>query len=305
MLLWAVIAAALVLAVAGTLRLLLELVDEDLFMRAMHGLRSKDDFHRMRMLCDAAGNRGMIAVARAALGLRLEAHELSSEEGGYRAAPQSIPFEDRVRAAILPTAEAARTRAQRLLTLALAGGALGVATLVLRRFALDVLTLGALASAVVGAAGLHYHRRTRRGIDRALLEMPSLVLPGEQMHQPPPPRDPPRSPSPTPAPSAVIPSGSLVLLVEDPAGNTTERSFTEDTVKIGRAPSATLQLDDAGVTRIHAVIDRSPERARLVDLGAAEATRVNGAAIRHHDLEPGDVIQIGAHRVVVRTLRAP
>jgi pSer/pThr/pTyr-binding forkhead associated (FHA) protein len=64
-------------------------------------------------------------------------------------------------------------------------------------------------------------------------------------------------------------------------------------VTIGRLPDRDVVLDDAGVSRLHAEVRRIGSAFRLVDLGSANGTVVNGARIVEHALVDGDVIRMG------------
>jgi ABC-type multidrug transport system ATPase subunit len=68
-------------------------------------------------------------------------------------------------------------------------------------------------------------------------------------------------------------------------------------ITIGRE-SADIVLDNPQVSREHAVIERADGRHLLRDVGSANGTFVNGQRITQHALGPGDVIQIGAFKLV-------
>lgn len=85
-----------------------------------------------------------------------------------------------------------------------------------------------------------------------------------------------------------------------------EHSFDRDIVKIGRLASAHLKLDDAKVSRIHAVIEATADGQdySVIDMGSTEGTIVNGARISKEKLKDGDEIRLGDSRIVVQFLRA-
>lgn len=69
-------------------------------------------------------------------------------------------------------------------------------------------------------------------------------------------------------------------------------------ITIGRA-GCDVVLDNPQVSRFHAQIDRAQGSAILRDAGSTNGTFVNGQRISaHHVLSPGDVIQIGAFKLV-------
>jgi pSer/pThr/pTyr-binding forkhead associated (FHA) protein len=85
-------------------------------------------------------------------------------------------------------------------------------------------------------------------------------------------------------------------------GNELVRSeqFTREIIKIGRLASAHLVLDDEKVSRIHAVIEVSPDGAvSIIDMGSAEGTFVNGKKVSRGALATGDQITLGGLRLVV------
>lgn len=69
-------------------------------------------------------------------------------------------------------------------------------------------------------------------------------------------------------------------------------------VNIGRRLDNQIILEDAHVSRTHAQLRLRAGRYVLFDLGSSSGTRVNGRAIKQHVLLAGDVITIGAARLV-------
>jgi pSer/pThr/pTyr-binding forkhead associated (FHA) protein len=65
------------------------------------------------------------------------------------------------------------------------------------------------------------------------------------------------------------------------------------TIKIGRAASCDIPLEDTSLSRIHAVIEVSGGAMTLLDLGSANGTEVNGRAVTKAPLQIGDVIRVG------------
>lgn len=64
-------------------------------------------------------------------------------------------------------------------------------------------------------------------------------------------------------------------------------------VTIGREHSCTLCLNDTMVSRHHARIEHKPDGYHLTDLDSMNGTFVNGTAVKHARLKPGDVIKVG------------
>jgi pSer/pThr/pTyr-binding forkhead associated (FHA) protein len=70
---------------------------------------------------------------------------------------------------------------------------------------------------------------------------------------------------------------------------------------IGRSVACDLTLADPTVSRWHAELIRDGERWIVRDMGSTNGTRVNGWRVRRAVLEPGDVLALGAQRVVLRS----
>lgn len=73
------------------------------------------------------------------------------------------------------------------------------------------------------------------------------------------------------------------------------RTFTFDKkdVSIGRDPTCDICLDNAGISRQHARIERTPGGYVLEDLGSANGTFLNDQPVRREFVGHDDVVQIG------------
>jgi hypothetical protein len=69
-------------------------------------------------------------------------------------------------------------------------------------------------------------------------------------------------------------------------------------VRIGRNPAADIVLDDASVSRRHALVTRRGERTVILDDRSRNGVYVNGARVSEADLSDGDTIALG--RVLLR-----
>lgn len=69
--------------------------------------------------------------------------------------------------------------------------------------------------------------------------------------------------------------------------------LSADSLSVGRDAANRIRLIDTEVSRRHAEFRRSPEGFRLLDIGSANGTFVNGQSIQDVLLRPGDQIQIG------------
>src|SRR6266496_3174828 len=69
--------------------------------------------------------------------------------------------------------------------------------------------------------------------------------------------------------------------------------LTEGEFSIGRDPSNSLSLDDASISRKHAVIRSTGEDVIIADLDSRNGTFVNAVPVTERKLQPGDRIQVG------------
>lgn len=66
-------------------------------------------------------------------------------------------------------------------------------------------------------------------------------------------------------------------------------------VKLGRSLDADIRLEDEGVSRLHAQMNRDSDgHVSISDLGSTNGTYVNGTKIKDFDLNDGDRIQVGS-----------
>jgi predicted component of type VI protein secretion system len=70
-------------------------------------------------------------------------------------------------------------------------------------------------------------------------------------------------------------------------------SFVKDTVTIGRDPDADVFLDNPGISRNHAKIEKTPSGFVVEDLGSANGTYVNDEPIQRRAIENDDVLRVG------------
>lgn len=66
---------------------------------------------------------------------------------------------------------------------------------------------------------------------------------------------------------------------------------------IGRKPHNDIQIDNLAISGEHAVINMVVNDAFLEDLHSTNGTFVNGAPIKRHFLQDGDVIELGKYRL--------
>lgn len=73
-------------------------------------------------------------------------------------------------------------------------------------------------------------------------------------------------------------------------------------ITIGRDPASDLVIDEAEVSRHHAVIDGTPAGVFLRDQGSANGTFVNGGWVKDVELKVGDQIGFDRNRFLVESL---
>ncbi len=76
----------------------------------------------------------------------------------------------------------------------------------------------------------------------------------------------------------------------------------DNRVVVGRSSGADVTIDDAEISRTHAVIFRQGGRLWLVDMGSANGTQVNGYAVSSEPLEigSGDMLSFGPTTFALR-----
>ena len=114
-----------------------------------------------------------------------------------------------------------------------------------------------------------------------------------------PPAAAPAAPSPEPVPPPVKgPIPEVLLFIGEKQIATF--SLAKGELTIGRNPANDIVIDNVGVSRRHAVIKWSGDRATVEDLGSANGTFVNGQKVTSHELKDGDEILVLKHRLVFR-----
>ncbi len=84
-----------------------------------------------------------------------------------------------------------------------------------------------------------------------------------------------------------------------------EETLSQNVIKIGRMASSHLQIDDDGVSRMHAVIEVSDAgEVNIIDLGSAEGTLVNGNKVNKAPINNGDTVTLGGVEIKVAFVQA-
>lgn len=76
--------------------------------------------------------------------------------------------------------------------------------------------------------------------------------------------------------------------------------LTRQITHLGRGFAATLQLEDPGVSRRHAIVVQRAGTVQILDDRSANGTWVNGSRVERAQLRDGDVIVLGRAVLVYR-----
>ena len=76
-----------------------------------------------------------------------------------------------------------------------------------------------------------------------------------------------------------------------------DHTFDQKVVKIGRLPSSELCLDAEGVARLHAVLERSADEWRVIDMGSSSGSKLDGVHVKSADLPPKGRLEFGPFEV--------
>ncbi|MBI4230802.1 MAG: FHA domain-containing protein, partial [Planctomycetes bacterium] len=91
-----------------------------------------------------------------------------------------------------------------------------------------------------------------------------------------------------------------MFLISEHEGKPLEYEVRKDVVTIGRDVSCDISLNSTSVSRFHVQMKRDGDRLTVKDLGSRNGTRVNGAKVAEAVLSDGDVIQVGALKMLFR-----
>ncbi len=70
-------------------------------------------------------------------------------------------------------------------------------------------------------------------------------------------------------------------------------ALSADLMHIGRSPASDIALDDASVSRRHALVARRGERTVILDDRSLNGVAVNGTRVGEAELRDGDTVAIG------------
>lgn len=106
------------------------------------------------------------------------------------------------------------------------------------------------------------------------------------------------APEPAPSPTFKGPVPEILLSLSDKLLGTF--SLAKGELTIGRNPGNDILIENAGVSRRHAVIRWSGDRTTIEDMGSANGTFVNGKKVTTHELRDRDEVVIVKHRMIFR-----
>jgi hypothetical protein len=107
----------------------------------------------------------------------------------------------------------------------------------------------------------------------------------------------------TPHPKLGLPVGRILLANE---GKTViERELKPGRLVIGRTPDNDLQIDSKFISRHHCQIVTQLDSCLIEDLNSTNGIYVQSKRVRRHNLNDGDVVQVGQHEIMYIDERSP
>jgi pSer/pThr/pTyr-binding forkhead associated (FHA) protein len=84
-----------------------------------------------------------------------------------------------------------------------------------------------------------------------------------------------------------------------------ERELKPGRVVIGRTPDNDLQIDSKFISRHHCQIVTQGDSCVIEDLNSTNGIYVQFKRVRRHNLNDGDVVQVGKHEIMYLDERTP
>jgi type II secretory pathway predicted ATPase ExeA len=108
-------------------------------------------------------------------------------------------------------------------------------------------------------------------------------------------------------PVAMTGSGQTVgrILIAHEGKTTMERELKPGRVVIGRTPDNDLQIDSKFISRHHCQIITQGDSCVIEDLNSTNGIYVQFKRVRRHNLNDGDVVQVGKHEIMYLDERTP
>jgi general secretion pathway protein A len=102
-------------------------------------------------------------------------------------------------------------------------------------------------------------------------------------------------------------SGQVVgrILLASEGRTVVERELKPGRLVIGRTPDNDLQIDSKFISRHHCQIVTQAESCLIEDLNSTNGIFVQSKRVRRHNLNDGDVVQVGQHEIMYIDERSP
>jgi hypothetical protein len=84
-----------------------------------------------------------------------------------------------------------------------------------------------------------------------------------------------------------------------------ERELKPGRLVIGRTPDNDLQIDSKFISRHHCQLVTQPDSCLIEDLNSTNGIFVQSKRVRRHNLNDGDVVQVGQHEIMYIDERSP
>ncbi len=84
-----------------------------------------------------------------------------------------------------------------------------------------------------------------------------------------------------------------------------ERELKPGRLVIGRTPDNDLQIDSKFISRHHCQIVTQQDSCLIEDLNSTNGIFVKSKRVRRHNLNDGDVVQVGQHEIMYIDERTP
>ena len=108
-------------------------------------------------------------------------------------------------------------------------------------------------------------------------------------------------------PSHADPGGHVVgrILLASEGKTVGERELKPGRLVIGRTSDNDLQIDSKFISRHHCQIVTQPDSCLIEDLNSTNGIFVQSKRVRRHNLNDGDVVQVGQHEIMYIDERSP
>jgi general secretion pathway protein A len=84
-----------------------------------------------------------------------------------------------------------------------------------------------------------------------------------------------------------------------------ERELKPGRIVIGRTPDNDVQIDSKYISRHHCQIVTQPDSCVIEDLNSTNGIAVQSKRVRRHNLNDGDIVQVGDHEIMYIDERTP